>query len=133
MVEKPWKIMQYHHGITFKKLFHLMYYETFHILNWNLYSWNTFYNPTQIMLKYFNIDLISLCWYVSMFAGIYLLVIIFINIKYLSFFSFSVLYFSQVKWKPTLLLTKLIITFGLSIPNTTWKSNEISDSLYSLY
>ena len=68
-----------------------------------------------------------------MFVGIYLLVIIFINIKYLSFFSFSFLYFSQVKWKPTLLLTKLIITFGLSIPNTTEKYNEISHSLYSLY
>ena len=67
-----------------------------------------------------------------MFVGIYLFVIIFINIKYLSFFPLF-LYFNQVKWKPTLLLTKLIITFGLSIPNTTSKSNEISDSLYSLY
>ena len=49
------------------------------------------------MLKYFNIDLISLCWYVYMSVGIYLLVIIFINLKYLFvFFSFSFLYFSQV-------------------------------------
>ena len=62
-----------------------------------------------------------------MFVGTYLLVIIFISIKCVSFFSFSFLYFSQVKWKPTLLLTKLIITFGLPIPNTTEKSNEIAD------
>ena len=48
------------------------------------------------MLKYFNIDLISLCWYVHMSVGTYLLVIIFINLKYLFvFFSFSFLYFSQ--------------------------------------
>ena len=26
-------ISKYHHGIIFKKLFHLMYYVTFHILN----------------------------------------------------------------------------------------------------
>ena len=31
------------------------------------------------------------------------------------FSSFSILYFNQVKQKPTLLLTKLIITFSLSI------------------
>ena len=31
------------------------------------------------------------------------------------------------------ILTKLIITFGLSIPSTTGKSKQISDSLYSLY
>ena len=48
-------------------------------------------------------------------------------------FFFFFLYFSQVKWKPTLILAKLIITLGLFIPNTTWKSKEISDSLYSLY
>ena len=46
-----------------------------------------------------------------MFVGIYLLVIIFENMKYLSFFFFSFLYFSQVKWKPTLLLTRLFISF----------------------
>ena len=45
--------------------------------------------------------------------------IIFINIKHVSFLSFSFFVFCQVKWKSTLLLTNLIITFGLSIPNTT--------------
>ena len=54
-----------------------------------------------------------------MFVGIYSFVIIFMKIKYISFFSFSFLYFSQVKWKSTLLLTKLIIPFDLSTPNTT--------------
>ena len=69
---------------------------------------------------------IHVCWYIFICNYFYKQ-----NI-FLSFL-FLFLYFSQVKWKPTLILTKLIITLGLSIPNTTWKSKEISDSLYSLY
>ena len=67
-----------------------------------------------------------------MFRGIYLLVNTFIVIRIL-LFSFSLLYFSHVKWKPTNQTNQLIFTFGLSMPNTTWKFNEISDSLYPLY
>ena len=70
---------------------------------------------------------IHVCWYISICNYFYKHKISF----FLFFFFF--LYFSQVKWKPTLILAKLIITLGLFIPNTTWKSKEISDSLYSLY
>ena len=65
---------------------------------------------------------IQVCWYIFI-CNYFKKQNIFLS------FLFHFLYFSQVKWKSTLLLTNLIITFGLSIPNTTWKSNEISDSL----
>ena len=65
---------------------------------------------------------IQVCWYIFI-CNYFKKQNIFLS------FLFHFVYFSQVKWKSTLLLTNLIITFGLSIPNTTWKSNEISDSL----
>ena len=83
--------MQYHHGIIFKKMFHLV---TLHILNWNLLL-------TQIMVIFWYRSNLFKCtdMYTCLLVYIYLkLINMFINIKWLLFFSrFSFFTFDLIK------------------------------------
>ena len=69
-----------------------------------------------------------------MSVGIYLLIIMFVNMNFFFFLFWFFLCQSSLKSLETnFILAKLIITFGFFMPSTTLKFKEMSDSLYSLY